>query len=48
MPDEDLHASESNHAEEFLDGILPGDHQPTKVMKLSKKSFYSPTSAITA
>ena len=48
MPEEDLHATEANHAEEVLDVVLPADHQPTKVMEPSEKSLDSPTFAVTA
>src|ERR1700691_885320 len=48
MPEEDLHATETNHAEEVLDVVLPADHQPTKMMEPSEESFHSPTSAIAA
>jgi hypothetical protein len=43
-----LHATETNHAEEVLDVVLPADHQPTKMMEPSEESFHSPTSAIAA
>jgi hypothetical protein len=48
MPEEDLHATEANHAEEVLDVVLPADHQPTKVMEPSEKSLDSPSFAVTA
>jgi hypothetical protein len=48
MPEEDLHATEANHAEEALDVVLPANHQPTKVMEPSEKSLDSPTVAVTA
>jgi hypothetical protein len=43
-----LHATETNHAEEVLDVVLPADHEPTKMMESSEKSFHSPTSAVAA
>jgi hypothetical protein len=43
-----LHATETNHAEEVLDVVLPADHEPTKMMEPSEKSFHSPTSAVAA
>src|SRR4029077_16855228 len=48
MPEEDLHATETNHAEEVLDVVLPADHQPTKIMQPGKQPFHSPTSAVAA
>jgi hypothetical protein len=43
-----LHATETNHAEEVLDVVLPADHQPTKMMEPGKQSFDPPTSAVAA
>jgi hypothetical protein len=43
MPEQDLQAAETHHAEEVLNVVFPADHQPTKVVKPSEKSFYSPT-----
>jgi hypothetical protein len=48
MPEQDLHATETNHAKEVLDVVLPADHQPAKMMQPGKKSFDSPTSAVAA
>jgi hypothetical protein len=48
MPEQDLHATEANHAEEVLDVVLPANHEPPKLMEPSEKSFHSPTSAITS
>jgi hypothetical protein len=38
MPEEGLHSSESNRAEEVVDAILPADHQPSKVMEPSEET----------
>jgi hypothetical protein len=46
--EQDLHATETNHAEEVLDVVLPANHEPTKMMQPGKQSFDSPTSAVTA
>jgi hypothetical protein len=46
MPEQDLHAAEADHAEEVLDMALPADHEPTKMMQPSEKSFHSPASTI--
>ena len=46
MPEQDLYATETHHAEEVLDVVLPADHQSTKVMQPSKESFHSPTPAV--
>jgi hypothetical protein len=43
-----LHATQANHAEEVLDTAFPADHEPTKMMEPSEKSFHSPTSAVAA
>jgi hypothetical protein len=48
IPEQDLHATETNHAEEVLDVVLPADHEPTKMMEPGKQSFDSPTSAVAA
>src|ERR1700758_3053060 len=48
MPEQDLHATETNHAEEILDVVLPADYQPTEMMEPCKQSFDSPTSAVAA
>jgi hypothetical protein len=48
VPEEDLHATEANHAEEILDVVLPADHQPAKVMEPSEKSLDSSTIAVLA
>jgi hypothetical protein len=48
MPEQALHATETNHAEEVLDVVLPADHQPTKIMQPGKQPFHSPTSAVAA
>jgi hypothetical protein len=45
MPEQDLHATEMQHAEEVLDVVLPADYQSTKVMQPSKESFHSYSSA---
>src|SRR5207245_9811307 len=41
-----LHATETNHAEEVLDVVLPANHEPPKMMQPGEKSFDSPTSAV--
>src|SRR5256712_11345658 len=46
MPEQDLHATETNHAEEVLDVVLPANHEPPKMMQPGEKSFDSPTSAV--
>jgi len=43
-----LYATETHHAEEVLNVVLPADHQPTKMMQPGKQSFHSPTSSIAA
>ena len=48
MPEQDLHATKADHAEEVLDVVLPTNHQPAKMMEPSEKSFHSPTSAVAA
>jgi hypothetical protein len=48
MPEQDLHATQTHHAEEVLEVVLPTDDQPTKVMQPGKESFHSPTPAVAA
>jgi hypothetical protein len=41
MPEEDLHATESNLAEEVLDVVLLADEQPAKGIEPGEKSLGS-------
>ena len=47
MPEQDLHATKADHAEEVLDVVFPADHQPTKVMQPGKQLFDSASSVAT-
>ncbi len=46
MPEQDLYATETHHAEEVLDVVLPADNQAAKMVQPSKESFHSPTPAV--
>ena len=46
MPEQDLYATETHHAEEILDVVLPADNQAAKMVQPSKESFHSPTPAV--
>ena len=46
MPQQDLDATELDHAEKVFSVILPANYQATKPVQPSKESLYAPTSAI--
>src|SRR5207249_3034301 len=46
IPEQDLHTPQADHTEEVLDVVLPANHEPTKMMEPSEKSFHTPTSAV--
>jgi hypothetical protein len=46
LPEQDLYATETHHAEEILDVVLPADDQAAKMVQPSKESFHSPTPAV--
>jgi hypothetical protein len=46
IPEQDLHAPETYHAEEVFDVVLPAGHEPTKVMEPGEKPFHSPTLSV--
>jgi hypothetical protein len=42
MSEQDLHATETHHAEEILHVVLLANHQSTEVMQPSEEPFHSP------
>jgi len=47
MPEQDLHATQADHAKEVLDLVVPAGCEPAKVMEPSEKSHDSPTFGVT-
>ena len=48
MPEQDLHATQADHAKEGLNVVTPANHQPTKMVVPNEYSLDSPAFATTA